>query len=169
MKKHTTTIECVIALLSIAVLGSSLVAKAEDKEQKMTMETIPAAAAKAIKEQAGGAQITGVSKEEDEGKTVYEAKVNANGSVREISVDGDGKLVSDEQVIQLSEAPAAVRKAIEENTKGGKVEKLEKVTEGGKVTFEALVSGNAKREEIVFSPDGKVVEREDKTNEKDND
>ncbi|MBV9671569.1 MAG: hypothetical protein JO076_01930 [Verrucomicrobia bacterium] len=166
MKKHTT-IECVIALLSIAVLSTSFIANAEDKEQATTMESIPAATAKAIKEQAPGAKITGLSKEEQDGNTIYGAKINVNGNVREISVDGNGKLVSNEEAIKLSSAPEAVQKAITENSKGGKVEKFEKVSEGGKVTFEALVSGNAKREEIVFSPDGKVIEREDKT--KDND
>ncbi len=168
MKKHTT-VKCAIALLSVSVFSTSLIAKAEDKEESTTMESIPAAAASAIKKQAAGAKITGVSKEDEDGKTVYEAKIKANGSVREVSVDSNGKVASVEEVIQLSGAPEAVRTAIEADSKGGKVEKIEKVNEGGKTTFEALISAKGKREEVVFSPEGKVVTREDKKHDKDKD
>ena len=47
--------------------------------------------------------------------------------------------------------------------------KLERITEGGKVSYEVLISTKGKREEIKFASDGKVLERENKTGSKDND
>ena len=84
-------------------------------------------------------------------------------------MDAEGKIVSVEKVIALSDVPEAVRKTIEANSAGGKVEKVEHIEEGGKVTYEALVTKDGKREEIVISPDGKVTEREDKSHDEEKD
>jgi uncharacterized membrane protein YkoI len=142
---------------------------AEDKEEAVTLDKIPAAAAKTLKEQAGGEKITNVSKEKDEGKTVYEASFTKKGRAHDVTVDEKGKLISDEEVIPVSEAPAVVRAAIEKEHPGGKIDKLERIAEGGKVSYEALISAKGKREEIKFDEKGKVLEREDKTGVKGND
>jgi hypothetical protein len=142
---------------------------AEDKEEKVSLEKLPPPVARALKEQAGGEKITDISKEKDEGRTVYEATFKRNGRVHDVTVDEKGKLVSVEETIPTSEAPKAIRDAIEREFSGGKVEKLERIKEGGKTNFEALLSGNKKREEIKFSEDGKVLEREEKTGHKDKD
>ncbi len=166
MQKQHIRIQYVITLLGVATLGTSFIAKAADKEETVTIESIPAAAAKAIKDSAAGAKIEKVSKENDEGKTVFEAKITKKEHVEEVSVNADGKIVSEEKVISLGEAPHAVRKAVEEAAASRKVEKLERVKENGNVTFEALITGNSKREEVVFSAEGRVVWREDKTGDK---
>ena len=62
-----------------------------------------------------------------------------------------------------------LREAIEKEHPGGKIDKLEKITKGGKISYEALISGKAKREEIKFDSKGKVLEREDKTGKKKDD
>jgi len=117
---------------------------------------------KAIKDLTGGAKITNLSKEKDEGKVVFEAQFSAKGHVHEVTVDEKGKLVSDEKVIEISEAPAPVQKAIEHEAAGGKVEKLERIDEGGKVSFEALIATKGKRTEIKFDGKGKELGRENK-------
>ncbi|MEA3207266.1 MAG: hypothetical protein QOE70_323 [Chthoniobacter sp.] len=157
----------IITTLSASICLSAFAA--EDKEEKATLESIPEAAAKTLKAQAGGEKIKGVSKEKDEGRTVYEASFTKKGRAHDVTVDEAGKLISDEEVIPLEEAPGAVRAAIEKEHPGGKVDKLEKITEDGKVSYEALISGKKKREEIKFDSKGKVLEREDKTGAKKND
>ena len=142
---------------------------AEDKEETTKLEALPPAVAKALKEQAGKDKITNVSKEKDEGKTVYEATFKRGGNVHDVTVDEKGKLVSDEETIPAAEAPKNIRAAIEREFPGAKIEKFERIKEGGKTNYEALLSGGKKREEIKFSQDGKVLEREDKTGDKDKD
>src|SRR5690349_14566204 len=123
----------------IATIGLSLSAWAT-AEEKVSLEKIPSAAAKALKDQAGSDKITNVSKEKDEGKTAYEATFTRKGRVHDVTVSEDGKLISDEEVIPASEAPGAVRAAIEKAAPGGKIEKLERIKEGRKVSYEALIS-----------------------------
>ena len=151
--------------------GLCLSAWAAEKatEQDVSFEKIPAAAAKTLKEHAGGAKITNVSQEKDAGKMVYEATFTAKGRQHDVTVDENGKLISDEEVVPLSEAPAAVRAAIEKEAPGAKIEKFERIKEGGKISYEALLSSKGKREEIKFDDKGKVLEREDKTGENDKD
>lgn len=169
MKSVTRVIQ---TTLVIAALGGGFGLSAwaaEDKEEKVTLEKIPAAAAKAIKEAVGGERIQGLSKEKDKGKNVYEVSFHKGGRAHDLTVDESGKVVSDEEVIPVEEAPKNIREAIEKEHPGGKIEKLERITEGGKVDFEVLISGKGKREEIKFDSKGSVVEREDKSGKKGND
>jgi uncharacterized membrane protein YkoI len=158
--------------ITIIALGTALCfsALAADTEEKVpSLDKLPAAVAKALKQQAGDSKITDLSKEKEEGKTVYEATFKKNGRVHDVTVDEEGKLVSDEETIPTSEAPEAIRDAIEREHPGGKIEKLERITEGKKISYEALLSSKGKREEIKFDTKGKVIEREDKTGSKDKD
>ena len=166
MKSATRAIK---TTLSIVALGGGLCLSAwaaEDKEEKVSLDKIPAAAAKAIKEAVGGEKIQGLSKEKDEGKSVYEVSFHKAGRAHDLTVDDSGKIVSDEEVIPVEEAPKNIPTAIEKEFPGGKIEKLERITEGNKVSFEVLISGQGKREEIKFDSKGSVVEREDKSGKK---
>lgn len=158
MKKLSITMIAVSASLCFAVQAAE-----KDVEETVSLDKIPAAAAKALKEQAGDANITNLSKEKAEGKLVFEATFTKKGRVHDVTVDENGKLVSDEEVIPLSEAPETVRAAIKKEAPDGKIVKFERIREGGKISYEALISTKSKREEIKFDDKGKVLEREDKT------
>lgn len=158
-----------IPIIAISASLCVSVLAAEDAEEKVSFEKIPAAAAKALKEQAGGEKITGLSKEKENGKTIFEATFKRKGRVHDVTVDEDGKLVSDEETIPVSEAPGVIHEAIEREHPGGKIEKFERITEGKKISYEALISSKGKREEIKFDSKGKVIEREDKTGSKEKD
>jgi uncharacterized membrane protein YkoI len=154
----------VAATLSIIPLNL----KAEEKEKVVKLSEIPAAAAKALQSHSADGKIVKVEQDEEKGKISYEAKIETkSGGVSEVTVDASGKLLSVEDVITLAGAPEVVRAAIEKEAAGGKVEKIERVKEDGKTTYEALIASKDKREEVVFSEKGKVVEREDKNRKKD--
>ena len=159
--------------ITIVALSASLClpswAADEAAEQKVSLDTVPPAVAKSLKQHAGDAKITSISKEKEGEKTVYEGTYKAKGRVHDLTVDEKGKLVSDEETIPVSEAPPAIRAAIEREFPGAKIEKLERIKEGRKTSYEALLSGKNRREEIKFSADGKVLEREDKRGDKDRD
>jgi len=155
--------------IAIIALTTGLCFTAWAAEEKVALDKIPAPAAKTLKDQAGDAKITNLSQEKDEGKMVYEATFSRKGRVHDVTVDAAGKLISDEETVPVSEAPEAVRTAIDKEHPGGKIEKFERIKEGGKVSYEVLISGKGKREEIKFDSKGKVLEREDKTHDKDKD
>ncbi|EDY17594.1 conserved hypothetical protein [Chthoniobacter flavus Ellin428] len=163
MKNHI-----IAALFAAAFTTIPVSVKAGESEKAVKLSDLPAAAAAALEKHAAGGQIVKVEQDEENGKISFEAKIkSAAGKISEVSVNAAGKLLAVEDVIELSAAPEAVRTAIEKEATGGKVEKLERVTEDGKTTYEALISANAKRREVVFSSAGKVVERENKTGKKD--
>src|SRR6478735_10860636 len=125
------------------VFGAAFVlslSAAEDKEQKVSLDKLPAPVAKALKQQAGNEKITNISKEMDEGKTAYEVTFTKNGHVHDVSVDDNGKLLSDEETVAAADAPKQIRAAIARELPGAKIEKFERIKEGGKTNYEALLS-----------------------------
>lgn len=67
-----------------------------------------------------------------------------------------------DEKITLSEAPAAVRKAISEQTGSNKLVKLEKADEDGQIQYEALTQKpNGKKIEFVFKVDGTLDSTEE--------
>jgi uncharacterized membrane protein YkoI len=163
MKTHRLTTAFAAAILITAPLSL----KAEEKEKTVKLSEIPEAAAAALKKHAAGGQIVKVEQDEEKQKISYEAKIKTKSGESEVTVNANGKLLSVEDVIAPADAPAAVRAALEKESAGGTVEKIERVKEGGKTTFEAVIATKGKREEVVFSETGNVVGRESKTGKKD--
>ena len=162
MKQHHL-IASVLAALTTLPLSLT----AGEKEKVVPLSEVPAPVAAAFEKHAAGGKIVKVEQDEENGKITYEAQIKVKDAVSEVSVDAKGKLVSVEDVIPLAEVPAAVRAAIEKEAGEGKAEKVERVKEGGKTTYEAVIAAKGKREEVVFSETGKVVQRENKNGQKD--
>ena len=66
----------------------------EGKEEKVAFKELPKAVRKTLEREANGEKIKTVDKEEQDGKTVYEADVKIDGTNYEILVDEHGKLLS---------------------------------------------------------------------------
>ena len=66
----------------------------EGKEEKVKFDQVPAAAQKTLTEEAKGAKIETVDKEESDGKVIYEADVKINDKNYEIRVAPDGTLIA---------------------------------------------------------------------------
>jgi uncharacterized membrane protein YkoI len=154
----------VIVLAASAALCG--IARAEDKEETITMDQVPALVKEAVAKVATPDQITKVEKDTEDGKVEYEFHVKKDGKTKEVSFSADGKLLSDEEKIELSAAPEAVQKAIKEKAGSGEIKTVEKVTEDGKVTYETHVKQGDKVMEYVFGDDGIFLKDEDVTNEK---
>ena len=67
----------------------------------------------------------------------------------------------DEQVISLSDVPAAVQKTFNDEAAGGKIVRVEKEESN----FEAVIEKNGKQTGVEVSADGKVVSRHDESKE----
>ena len=92
---------CLIVLLSLTLLCYIVPArvlgedeKDEGKEQKIKFSEVPAAAQKTITDEAKGAVIETVDKEDHDGKVIYEADAKINDKNYEIKVAEDGTLIS---------------------------------------------------------------------------
>ena len=121
------------------------------------MKDLPAAVQNAVKKQTGGAQFRGFAQEVEKGKTFYEAETIVNGKSRDILFDGNGALVEVEEETTLDSIPAAAKGALEKAAAGGKITKVETVTAGSKVKYEAAITKGRKKSEFAVGADGSVV------------
>ncbi len=138
-------------------------ARAEDAVKIPGLNKAPAAAAEALKKYAAdnGMKIGKVSIEKQGKVTVYEATLSAEGKPEhEVSVTADGKIKGEEETVAIDSVPEAPRKAIQENAKGAKITRVQKIKEDGVTTYEAEYSAKGKTTEVEFTEDGKVKPEE---------
>ncbi|HWF46438.1 MAG TPA: PepSY-like domain-containing protein [Bryobacteraceae bacterium] len=116
---------------------------------------LPAAVQQAAKTQLQGAQIVGASTEKENGRTTYEVETKLDGKSRDMSFDRAGKLLEVEQQVDMDNIPAAAKAAIQKRVAGGTIRKVESVTAGNSVSYEATVTTKSGRHtEIAVNADG---------------
>ncbi len=126
-------------------------------DTKVKMEDLPAAVQKAVKEQTRSADLVGLSKEVEKGKTMYEVETKVNGKSRDLLLDSTGAVVEVEEEVDLNSVPAAAKAAIEKKAAGGTIKKVETVTKGSAVSYEAAIKTKAgKNIEVGVNADGSV-------------
>jgi uncharacterized membrane protein YkoI len=141
--------------LQSALSGLLVAACLAVADTKMSFSDLPPPVRTAVKEQLRGAQIVGAGSEEEHGRTIYEVETMLNGKSRDLSFDAAGKLLEVEQQVDISGIPAAAKAALEKTSAGGSIRKVEMVTAGDSVSYEASVVTQAgKHREVAVNPDG---------------
>ena len=140
-------------ILFIACIASSVVVAGETA---VKMKDLPPAVQKTVQDQTKGAQIKGLSREVEKGKTMYEVETMLNGKSRDLLIDATGALVSVEEPVAMDSIPAAAKAALEKLAGGGKIKSVESVTKGQTVTYEAVIAKGLKKSEVVVAADGSV-------------
>ena len=127
-------------------------------ERKIGYQDLPPSVQKAMPAEAKGAEIRGYNRETEKGKTFYEVETMLNGQSRDLLFDATGVLVEVEEEIALNSIPSAAKSAIERRVADGKVNKVERVTKGQSVSYEAeITSKSGKSSEVAVKPDGKSL------------
>ena len=137
--------------LVIGLLAASAVWAAD---VKVKMADLPPAVQAAVKEQTKNATLVGLSKETEHGKTTWEAETSLNGKSRDVSFDKTGSIVAVEQEVDLDSIPAPAKAAIQKKLGQGTLKKVESVTVGSVVSYEATITANGKTSEIGVNADG---------------
>ncbi len=130
-----------------------------------TLDSIPNAAAAALRAKAQGAAIEHVSHESEHGVDVYEASWHVGGLEREASVTAAGELVEYEEQLASEQVPPAVRAAAEQQL-GATTIKFVKLLSGN-YEAEAVVDGRER--EITLGADGRAVRGDDDDEDEDDD
>ncbi len=143
-----------LVLTAAMVLASSFGLLAAEK--KVQLKNLPPAVQKAIQEQTKGATVIGYVEEREDGKVSYEAETKVNGRTRDLLFDAAGTLIEVEEEVAPDTLPAAVQTALSTR---GKVLKVEAVTKGSVVTYEAEVEKNGKKSEVVMDARGNAIDR----------
>jgi hypothetical protein len=140
--------------LTIMICGL-LLAYGAIAESKVKMENLPPAVQKAAREQSKNATLVGLSKEVESGKTVYEVETKVNGKTRDLLLDQGGAVIEIEEEVDLNSLPVAARQAIEQKIAGNKLKKVEAVSKGSSVSYEASYTGKlGKTLEFAVNADG---------------
>ena len=140
-------------LLSAACFSAALVL-AEQGETKVDFNSLPAAVQETARQQSKGATVRGYSKEIENGKTRYEVELLINGKTKDLSLDSNGAIVEVEQQVDYDTLPEAVRTGLTKRAGQGKILKVESVTSGSKLTYEAVVSTRGRKREIAVDSNG---------------
>ena len=139
--------------IALALVLSAASLPAADK--KIQMKDLPTAVRKTVQaEEAKGAKIVGLATEVEGGKTMYEVETTVGGHTRDLLLDAAGRVVETEEETGIDAVPAAVKTALEAR---GKVGRVETVTKGKTVTYEAVVEKNGKKTEVVVNAAGKPI------------
>jgi hypothetical protein len=78
-----------------------------------------------------------------------------------VGVSLAGSLLAQEKKIERSELPAAVQKAVAEQTKGATVRGFNEEKENGQTTYEIEMVRNGHAKDVQMDADGTVIEVED--------
>ena len=116
----------------------------------------------AIEKAFESSKISTCKLEREHGHDQYEVKLaKANGSLVEVDVSTDGKILQTEEKIAVSDVPAVVMKAFAARYPKAKVDRAEKQTPSeGQPTFELAFATDKGRKEATFANDGAFVEEE---------
>jgi uncharacterized membrane protein YkoI len=137
-----------VGIVALATVGTA-------SEKKIQMKDLPPAVRSAVETATKDSTIKALSREVENGKTMYEAETVKNGHSRDLLFDAKGAVVEIEEELALDSAPDPVKSALA--ARGGKVLTLESVTKGSTVTYEAHVQKNGKRSEVKLDAAGKPV------------
>ncbi len=143
----------------VALLGLFAAAQGDEK---IDVGDLPKAVTKAVKEKFPEAKIKGASKEVEDGKTFFEVELSVDGKSVDVVLEPDGDIEAIEKEIEVEDLPKAVIKAIAAKFSKAKIEKVEEITgDDDKVVYELAIAVKGKTIEVVFSPNGKIIEDED--------
>ena len=175
MKQPKWMLMGTIATLSLALTSMTGSANAQGKEPaKKTKVTLPAAVAKAVKENVPGAEFESVEAESEAGVKLYDIEFKAGKG--EIEVAEDGTVMDVATIVQLKDLPKSAADAIQKAAEGAKakIKQLEKseiraeIPKGSKgkivklatpkYVYEAELVRGTETGELQVTPDGKVVE-----------
>lgn len=155
---RTCSLLAVSVLIALACTQIALPA-ADETEEAVGFEQLPAAVQEAVKKAYPGATITACAKETEDGNVEYEVELKSGKLEAELDLDASGKILETEteEEIALDQLPATVRDALEKLVKGGKLLEAERITEDDSTAYEVEVQCGAVVLELGLDGSGKVL------------
>lgn len=138
----------------VASLFAAAVSLVLASEKRVRLQDLPEAVQKAAASQTTGAIVHGYSQETENGATMYEVETTTAGKSKDLLFDASGKLVEVEQQVDLAALPAAVQDGLKKAAAGAKINKVESVTKGNQVNYEAATVKAGKHGEVAVDSEG---------------
>ncbi len=156
------------SLVLAGILAVTSTALAAQTSIKLT--DLPKKVAQAAQARYPHGKITAAEREEEAGKVTFELKITDGKRKLELAVSAEGKPLSEEEEIALSELPAAVKQAIAASPKHGAstlkaAERITDASDAKLVRYEVKVARGQTRYELLVEATGKIVKEEDISHE----
>jgi hypothetical protein len=159
-----------MGIVGIAVFAAVAV---RADEEKIAIDKLPKAVAESVKKRFSGAELTGASKETENGKTTFEVSLKHKGQKMDVTVTPTGVIELIEKEIAAKDLPQVVRTAIDKKYPKATFKIVEEIikVKDDKDALDAyeilLVSMDKKTLEVSVAPDGKITREEEKKDDKD--
>jgi hypothetical protein len=139
----------VASTLTFAFDGDTFAAK---------FDSLPKAVKETAKAHMDNAFPVSISSAQSEKGWDYQINTRVDGKYHDLVIDENGKLVAVKDEADMASIPAAARAAIEKQAATAKIVTLEKVTEGGQVSYGAVMRDNAQGStvQVRIAADGTV-------------
>ncbi len=148
-----------IAKALLAILAVSGSAAAYDGDSfAAKFEALPQAVRETAKAHMDNAFPVSITSARGEQGWDYQVNTRVNGKYHDIVIDDKGKLVAVKDETDLASLPAPAQAAIQRQAPAAKIITLEKVTEGGQVSYGAVLKDEAQGAflQLRVSADGAV-------------
>jgi hypothetical protein len=149
-----------------AVLALFFLVGGLQADEKVSLDKVPGKIKRALKAKYPRAHVVSAAKETEEGKTIYEFKLEDGDKKWEATFTPEGKFVGTEEAIKEADLPSEVKEALQKKYPEAKVLKMDKETTGegtsAKVVYEIVIQMGEKKSEVQFDPKGKFLGEEGK-------
>ena len=139
-----------------------------DEEEKVPLDKLPKPVVEAVKKRFPKAELVSASKEDENGKVVFEVQIKDGDSTADVTVTPEGALVAIEKAIKAADLPKPVTEALDKKYAKATFKTVEEVIKfkDGKeqpAYFEVLlVTADKKTIEVELAADGKIIAEEEK-------
>jgi hypothetical protein len=147
----------------IAILAFSLFScEKEEQEREVTAKEVPQAVLQVFNQAYPGATIKECAEETEDGQKFYEISCEFEDRKIDAIYKSDGTVAEIEEVISAEQLPEKISQTIAKEFQQFSIQLAEKVQKEGKQFFEVklLNTKNQKKYELLFSDDGKLIEKE---------
>jgi len=101
-----------------------------------------------------------------EGKS-YEVEFKQNGIATSVDIDAEGTIMETESTIAKTDLPKGVEEFVAKNHKGWAITEAAKIVDAkGNITYEAQVSKDKTKKDLMFTKDGKPIVKKESKSEK---
>jgi hypothetical protein len=152
-----------LILLLATTLGLSQTTAKKPPPKKMTRKDLPAAVVTNFDKSYPTAGIRKISIETKDGIKYFEIETSDGKINRNLLYAADGSVKELEESVPRRHIPEAIKQGALAAAPNDSLVKVEKVMRDGVVTFEVIVAGPKGRHELVLSPEGKLVQSEEKS------
>jgi uncharacterized membrane protein YkoI len=134
------------------------------QEPSMTLNELPAAVQKTVKEQQAGREIADIDKEMWNGKAVYEVEFREKGPNSRIHIASDGSMIVDKDRktgtylgTQMSETPAPVQATVKRVVSSAEIQDVDRETKNGQVVYDVEVKQEGLNRHLKIADNGTLL------------